>query len=179
MCKNIFKLFFMCIICVGGIGMISCVSNSNVVDSDSNGENEFICVEQGSDLDVGVPIVVANDIPIIEICPPPFEAHVPGESVPEKNPGKPGDSYDNLLQPVFAEDCNQGLLIVKTNVPGVKVSINNRYVGDSDLGIMGIIPRIYILGLSKDGYKEENLWISVGENKKQIFSITMESMEKE
>ena len=196
MFNNIFRLVCFFSICFGCFCMISCgVSTGEVVGAgndvsggdfsngdvvENNGEDiqieeeNYVKDDSLSDEEMKVVYVQPGEIPIIEICPPPFESFVPGEAVPEKVAGKPGDSYDNLLPAVEESDSETGIVYVVTDVPGVEVSFNNRVVGESNIGVVGITPRIYIIGLSKDGYKEENLWISVGKDKKQVFSIHME-----
>lgn len=196
MVKKIFRLVCFPAVCFGCFSMISCgVSTGEVVEAGNDVvTGQFVVGDAmekyGEDIQIEEENYVKNDslsgekmkvvyvkpgkIPIIEICPPPFEAFVPGEPVPEKEAVKPGESYDNLLPAVEESDSETGIVYVVTDVPGVEVSFNNRVVGESNIGVVGITPRIYILGLSKEGYKEENLWISVGENKRQVFSITME-----
>lgn len=173
---------------------LSCgVSTGEVINSNNEDENnnvkEYVCeneenisrktflFESGESCTFELSDVTSDYIPILEICPPPFELHIPGEELAEKKPVKPGESYDNLLQPVASEKRDGSLLIITTDVPGVEVSLNNRYIGDSNVGIEGVTPRIYILGLYKEGYKEESLFFSAGEDVCQMFSVNMEKIE--
>lgn len=106
--------------------------------------------------------VKAGQLPILQICP--MEEVVPGE-VPEVT--------NFFVEPVNVEEADNNIIVIETNVPEVKVSVNSTYMGISKITITDLLPGQYIVDLSKDGFENQRNFINVGKNRKTYFYFEM------
>lgn len=78
------------------------------------------------------------------------------------------------VEPVtIKEEKNLSEIIIKTNIPGVKVYINGELKGLTPLSIVNLLPGQYQIKLEKTGYQTESQYIRVSKNTKYSYYFEM------
>lgn len=108
----------------------------------------------------GGEVVKAESLPVLQVCP--GQDEVENKKV-----------FDSFVEPDFIEEWDGNVIVIKSDVPQVDVTLNSTYMGKTELAIKDLLPGQYILELSKEGYENQRCFINVNKNRKSYFNFNM------